>query len=97
MKRLLYILPVLAVTACAGTSQTRATNALAIACDGYATALEQATPFKPKMSVDTVKRIDSANEKVAQVCKPGISDAISDAITLVEQATNLIKTARGVN
>jgi len=95
MKRF-FILPVmLALASCAGTADTRATSALAIACDTYATALDQLTPRKASLS-DTLKgRIDGANALVKPVCA---KDAVIDpavAVQTVQSGIALLNVIKG--
>lgn len=71
MRKLLYIplVLLLAVSACKGTDQTKAVTSLAIACNSYATMLDQLTPKKPTMSKENVARIDAVNQVVSPACK----------------------------
>lgn len=100
MKRLSQIAPwgivaLMVLVSCAGTPETRAVNALAIACDTYATALEQLTPRKTTLSATLVSRIDSANAKVKPVCTGTTDSDVANAITIVQNAVALINTVRG--
>ena len=93
----LAIVALLALGACAGTAEVRATNSLAIACDSFATALDQLTPLRKdgKISADNVKRVDSAIAVVSPVCK---SDSVVDpatAVGVVRQGIDLINQVRG--
>src|SRR5262249_5679415 len=88
-------LAIASVASCQGTPDVRAVNALAITCDAYATGLEQVTTYKANLSAETVKRIDSANAKVKEVCNTQVAGNVADSITLVQQAMTLIKTAQG--
>jgi hypothetical protein len=96
MKRLIVIGLLLAMTACAGTAETRATNALAIACDSFATGLDQITPIRKagKVSPDNVTRVDAAIRLVTPVCS---SDAVVDpdtAIGVVREGIDLLKSVK---
>ena len=93
----LAIVALLALGACAGTAEVRATNSLAIACDSFATALDQLTPLRKdgKISADNVKRVDSAIAVVSPVCK---SDSVVDpatAVGVVRQGIDLINQVKG--
>jgi hypothetical protein len=91
----LIVLIGLFVQSCAGTPQTRATSGLAIACDTYASILDQITPRKASLSVDMVKRIDAANRIVAPACK---SDSVIDpaqAVTIVQNGIGLLTVIEG--
>lgn len=96
MKRFLVILAVLALGACAGTPDVRATNALAVACDTYATLSDQVNPLiaQRKLSTDSVKRISAADNVVKPVCG---SDSIVDpatAINVVLQGVDLLRAVK---
>lgn len=93
----LVIVALLVLSACAGTAEVRATNSLAIACDSFATALDQITPLRRegKVSADNVKRVDAAIAVVSPVCK---SDSVVDpatAIGVVRQGIDLINQVKG--
>lgn len=62
-----------ALGACAGTPETRTTTTLAIACDTYATALNQLTPLRAagKLSAEQVARVDATNAAVDLTCASG--------------------------
>jgi hypothetical protein len=96
MTRYLIIGLLLAVGACAGTAETRATNALAIACDSFATGLDQITPIRKagKVSPDNVNRVDAAIRLVTPVCS---SNAVVDpdtAIGVVREGIDLLKNVK---
>lgn len=97
MKRLLLILPVLGLAACAGTPQVRATNALSIACDAYATALDQLTPLRRdgKLSATVVGRVDAATKLVKPVCSSGSIVDPATAVTIVQSGIALLNAAKG--
>jgi hypothetical protein len=86
------IIAFLALAACAGTPETRATNALAIACDSYATTLDQINPLiaQRKLSTANVERVVAANKLTNPVCK---TDSVVDpegAIGIVNQGIGLL-------
>lgn len=79
------------LTACAGTAETRATNALAAACDGYQTVLAQLVPRKADMSPETIERINKTNETVDVVCLPdSVVDPV-EAVGSVREAIGVLK------
>lgn len=92
----LIIVAALALSACAGNLQTRSTAALAIACDTYASVLDQLTPHRAagKLSPETVKRVSAANVSVAPACAKGSVIDPAEAIAIVERAIALLKTVR---
>lgn len=97
MKRYILILAVLAVAACAGDPATRATNALGVACDGFAVALDQLTPMKAagKISTANIARVDSAKKAVDQACLPGAVIDPATAVDVVNQGIALLNQIRG--
>lgn len=97
MKKYLLIIAVLAVSACAGDPATRATNALGVACDGFAVALDQLTPMKAagKISAANIARVDGAKAAVDKVCLPGAVVDPADAVKVVNQGIALLNQIRG--
>jgi len=93
----LAIVALLALGACSGTAEVRATNALAISCDAFATALDQVTPLRKqgKISADNVKRVDAAIAVVTPVCsKSGAVVDPATAIGVVRQGIDLVNQVR---
>ncbi len=97
MKRYLLVIALLAMAACAGDPATRATNALGVACDGFAVALDQLTPMKAagKISAANIARVDGAKKAVDQVCLPGAVVDPADAVNVVNQGITLLNQIRG--
>lgn len=97
MKYALMFCGVLALSACAGTAETRATDSLAIACDTYATTLDTLAPLKGagKLSANNIAIVDKANSYVKPVCGSGSVVDPAQAISLVNQAITLVNTIRG--
>jgi hypothetical protein len=95
MKPLLFIVA-LALGACSGNLQTRSTVSLAIACDTYATALDQLTPHRAagKLSASLVSRVDAANRVVSPACAKGSIINPAEAIDTVERGIALLKAVR---
>ena len=91
----LAIIVLLFVSACAGDPGTRATSGLAIACDTYATLLEQLTIYKGQLSASVVARIDSANKLTDPACSVGSAMNPGAAINLVYSGIELLKAAKG--
>lgn len=91
MKKFAAILLVLALGACAGDAQTKATASLAIACDSYATALNQLTPRKASMSAANVARVDAANKVVAPICLPNSPFDPAVAVSMVQNGIAIIQ------
>jgi hypothetical protein len=85
------------VAGCAGDAQTRATNALAISCDAYATALEQLTPRKPTLTIALVARIDAANAMVRPVCAKDAKVDPAAVVGTVQAALSLLSVIKGGN
>ena len=95
MRKALLLL--LLLGGCAGTVDVRATNALAIACDTYATVLDQLTPMKAagKLSAANIARVDTSNGYVKPLCGSGSVVDPATAINTVQQAIQLIVVLKG--
>lgn len=94
MRPIAVLFAVALLAACAGTADTRAVNGLAIACETYATALEQATVYKAKMTVEHVERINVANDLVGRACASDSTIDPRDGVAVVEQSIALVKTVK---
>ena len=94
MRPLYALFAVALLAACAGTADTRAVNALAIACDTYSTALEQATIYKADMTANQIHRIDTANDLVGRACASDSTIDPRDGVAVVEQGIALVKTVK---
>ena len=95
MKRLMILPLLLVLASCAGDTQTRATSALAIACDTYATVLENLTPRKASLSKTTVARIDATNKLVDPVCLPGSKINPAEVVDIVQNGIALLNAVKG--
>lgn len=93
MKRLLIIAMPLALVACAGTPQTRATNTVAIACASYAKALDKAADNKSKLSAGQIETINKTNKATDVICMPDSPIDPAAAVAVVQSA---IKTVEGI-
>ena len=82
------------LAACAGTPETRATNAVAIACDGYAVALSELASFKSRLTPEHVAAVNKANGYVDAVCLPG-APVTAGGLETVRQATALLALVKG--
>lgn len=91
MRRYIPIFIVLSLVGCAGDAQTRATASLAIACDSYATALEQLTLRKASLGASTIASVDQTNKVVSPVCSPGSPFDPAVAVGIVQNALAIIK------
>lgn len=91
MKRIALAL-VLLVAACAGDAQTRATTALAISCNSYATLLDQITPLRAqgKISAANVARVDASNNLTKIACAKGSTLDPAAAVESVERGIVLL-------
>ena len=85
----------LVLAGCAGSAETRANNALAVACDSYATVLEQLVPFKADLTLTQVGRVDAANTIAAVPCSSGSAMDPAAAVGAVNAAIGLIKAVTG--
>lgn len=87
----------LALAACVGTPEVRATNALAIACDTYATALEQITPLRAagSLSASQVARVSATNLLVDPACSTGSLLNPASAIQTVRAGIGLLNVVKG--
>lgn len=81
------------LTACAGTPQTKATNATAIACKAYAKALDKAADNKSKLTVNQIETINKTNKVTDVICLPDSPIDPAAAVSVVQSA---IKTVEGV-
>ena len=84
----------LTLSACAGTNATRATNALGIVCNAYATALDKLADRKKGLTVAMVEKVNTANRVVDPVCKPGSPFDPAAGVTIVENAIAIIEGIR---
>lgn len=94
MKHLILI-AALGLAACAGSAETRAINALAAACDGYATVLSALADHKADLSASQIGMVDSANEAVDPLCQP---DSIVDptkAVGIVRDGIDILNAIKG--
>lgn len=91
MRRCIPIVLVLALVACQGDAKTRATASLAVACETYATALEQAALRKPTMSVTQVATVDRVRAVVNPICLPGSQVDPAAAVGFVQSSVTLLK------
>lgn len=85
------------VSACAGDPATRATAALAIACDSIATGLEQAAPLRAagKLSADKVTAITRIRDAASPFCgRTAIVDPAT-AVAFVQASAAQISTLLG--
>lgn len=83
----------LALAACAGSTETRAVNTVAIACGTYAQALTQATGLKAagKLSAGQIATIDRLNRATDAICLPDSPIDPAAAVGVVESAITTIK------
>ena len=93
MKRFLPLLLLPLLISC-GTAQINATTTLAIACDSYATALDQLTPRKATMSASTIATIDKANAVAGPACAPGSPIDPAALVATVQGAIAVINGAK---
>lgn len=96
MKKLIIVLTVV-LAGCAGTASTRAVNALGIACDSYATLLEQVSPLAKdgKLGQTNIDRISSTNKIVDKACLPGSKVDPAEAVETVAAGIDLLKNIKG--
>ena len=80
------------LSACAGDAQTRATSALAISCNSYATLLDQITPLRAqgKISAVNVARVDASNNLTKIACAKGSTLDPAAAVETVERGIVLL-------
>jgi PBP1b-binding outer membrane lipoprotein LpoB len=83
----------LALAACAGSPQTKATNAVAVACDAYQEVLSKAADNKARLSSGQIQTIDRVNKVTDAVCLPGSPIDPAASVAVVESA---IKTVREI-
>jgi hypothetical protein len=93
--RSLALALLLVLGACAGTAETRANNALAAACDSYATVLEQLVPFKADLTLTQIGRVDAANTIAAAPCASDSALDPAAAVGAVNAAIGLIQAVTG--
>lgn len=83
------------LAACAGTAETRAVNALAIACSTYASALTQLVPFKADLTANQVGRVDAANVIAGQACASDSALDPAQAVGTAKAALFLVNVVLG--
>lgn len=81
----------LALSACAGTAETRATNALGIACQTYAAALNALGDRKATLSRGQIDKVNSVNKMTDPFCSSGSPFDPAAGVAVVEDAIRLIK------
>lgn len=81
----------LTLAACAGTDETRATNALGIACQSYAAALNALGDRKATLSRGQVDKINSLNKMTDPFCSSGSPFDPATGVAVVEKAIAIIK------
>ena len=89
-------LALLMLSGCVGTTETKATNTVAIACDSYATLLEGLTPYKAEMSEAQIARVDATNLLVDPVCLPGSVIDPATGVQTVREGIGLLRNLREV-
>jgi hypothetical protein len=82
----LLVIGLLVLASCAGSPETRATNALAISCDAHAAALEQVAPLirDRKLSASNVARVKASTDLVRPLCS-------KDAVVDPDQAVGIVR------
>jgi hypothetical protein len=90
---------ILLIGACQGTDEVRAVASLAIACDTYASVLDQLTPLRAqgKLSEGDISRVDTANAVAARACSPDSSLDPSHAVTVVKEVNAQLQALLGGN
>ncbi len=97
LARKFFYIPVFALglilAGCSGAADTRATNALAIACDSFATVLDQLTPMREdgKISNVNIARVDATLEKVNPVCKANSKVDPAEVVGIVDRGVGMLK------
>jgi hypothetical protein len=83
---------ILVLGACAGDAQTRAVAGLAIACETFRTAVEQATPYVADGSLSdaNVARIVAARQIADPACAPGSTVDPAQYVGIVQGLTDQI-------
>lgn len=85
--------------ACAGTAEVRSVASLAIACDSYATVLDQLAPLRAqgKLSEADVSKVDAANALAAPACAPESTLDPAEAVALVKGVNAQLQAILGGN
>jgi hypothetical protein len=92
VKRLLIISALsMALVACAGSPQTRATNSVAIACSTYAKALDKAADNKARLSPGQVETINKTNKVTDVICLPDSPIDPAAAVSVVQSAIKTVE------
>ena len=94
-KPIVLTLVLVGLAGCAGDAQTRATVALAAACESYATALDQLTPRKATMKLTDIRKIAVMNEIVAPICRSDSPVDPAQVVGVVQSAVALINSVKG--
>lgn len=92
----ILLLAAVAIAGCSGTPEVRATAAAAIACDAYATVLDQLTPMyrAGKVSAVNAQRVDVANRSVKPLCERGAVVDPAAVVSTVGQAVSLLNAVK---
>ncbi len=97
LARKFFCVPIIALglilAGCAGGKEARATSALAIACDSFATVLDQLTPLREagEISVKNIERVDATLRVVSPVCATGSSVDPAKVIGIVDRGVDMLK------
>lgn len=83
------------LAACAGSAETRATNALAIACDSYATTLGELADHREagRLTETQIARVDSANALTEPICT---ADSVVDPASAVGTVRGALTILKGI-
>ncbi|MDW3204553.1 MAG: hypothetical protein R8L07_03340 [Alphaproteobacteria bacterium] len=84
-----------ALAGCAGDAGTRAVTSLAIACDSYATVLQQLTFLRSEGALDAaaIAAVDRANAIADPLCLPG---SPVDPGSAADQVRGVVETLKGL-
>lgn len=84
-----------ALAGCAGDAGTRAVTSLAIACDSYATVLQQLTVLRGEGALDAaaIAAVDRANAIADPLCLPG---SPIDPGSAADQVRDIVETLKGL-
>lgn len=90
-----FALTLLLLAGCAGDAGTRAAASLAVACDGYATALSELAVLREagSLSRETVSAVDRANAIADPLCLP---DSPVDPAASVAVVRDVAATLKGM-
>ena len=94
-----FVIPVVLIlflASCAGSASVRSVAALSIACDTYATTLDQVTDLQEQglLTEAVMVRVDRSNEMAKRACAADSTLDPSDAVNTVDSVVDLLRAVK---